>query len=219
MHSYLRLKSLVALATLLAATAVATAASANPFEALFGPHRPRVHAPAYASPHDDGNEVGFDMRRQVVSYRTSEAPGTIIIDTPNTVLYFVLGGGRAIRYGIGVGREGFAWSGVKTIERKAEWPDWTPPSEMIARQPYLPRFVAGGPSNPLGARAMYLSGSIYRIHGTNAPATIGGRVSSGCIRMVNEDVIDLYNRVRVGAKVVVLPTSGGRHASRGGSAY
>jgi lipoprotein-anchoring transpeptidase ErfK/SrfK len=108
---------------------------------------------------------------------------------------------------------------VKTIERKAEWPDWTPPPEMIARQPYLPRFVAGGASNPLGARAMYLSGSIYRIHGTNAPATIGGRVSSGCIRMVNEDVIDLYNRVQVGAKVVVLPMSGGRHAGRSGNVY
>jgi lipoprotein-anchoring transpeptidase ErfK/SrfK len=124
----------------------------------------------------------------------------------------VMGGGKAMRYGIGVGREGFTWAGVKTIERKAEWPDWTPPAEMIARQPYLPRFVAGGETNPLGARAMYLSGSIYRIHGTNAPDTIGGRVSSGCIRMVNEDVIDLYNRVKVGSKVVVLPMSGARHA-------
>jgi lipoprotein-anchoring transpeptidase ErfK/SrfK len=159
------------------------------------------------------------MRRQVVSYRTGEAPGTVVIDTPNTYLYLVLGGGKAIRYGIGVGRDGFAWSGVKSIERKAEWPDWTPPPEMITRQPYLPRFVAGGASNPLGARAMYLSGSIYRIHGTNAPATIGGRVSSGCIRMVNEDVIDLYNRVQVGTKVVVLPMSGGRHAGRSGNVY
>jgi lipoprotein-anchoring transpeptidase ErfK/SrfK len=120
-------------------------------------------------------------------------------------------GGKAMRYGIGVGREGFTWSGVKSIERKAEWPDWTPPPEMIHRQPYLPRFVAGGPSNPLGARAMYLSGSMYRIHGTNAPETIGEHVSSGCIRLVNEDVIDLYNRVHVGAKVVVLP--GARRAA------
>jgi lipoprotein-anchoring transpeptidase ErfK/SrfK len=141
----------------------------------------------------------------VVDLRTSEAPGTIIIDTANTYLYLVLPGGQAMRYGIGVGREGFIWSGVKTIERKAEWPDWTPPPEMIARSPYLPRFTAGGEGNPLGARAMYLSGSMYRIHGTNAPWTIGSKASSGCIRMVNEDVIDLYNRVKVGTKVVVLP--------------
>jgi lipoprotein-anchoring transpeptidase ErfK/SrfK len=145
------------------------------------------------------------LRRQVVEFPSREAPGTIIIDTPNTYLYFVLGGGRAIRYGIGVGREGFTWSGVQTVERKAEWPDWTPPPEMVARQPYLPRFMAGGLGNPLGARAMYLGGTIYRIHGTNQPETIGGRVSSGCIRMTNEDVIDLYGRVEVGTKVVVLP--------------
>jgi lipoprotein-anchoring transpeptidase ErfK/SrfK len=216
MHDCLRLRSVAA--ALLAATAVSTAASANPFEALFGPHRPQVQAHAYANPYEDGREVRYDMRRQLVSYRTGEAPGTVIIDTPNTYLYLVQGGGKAVRYGIGVGREGFTWSGVKTIERKAEWPDWTPPPEMIARQPYLPRFVAGGPSNPLGARAMYLSGSIYRIHGTNAPGTIGSRVSSGCIRMLNEDVIDLYNRVPVGAKVVVLPMSG-RHAGRSGNVY
>jgi lipoprotein-anchoring transpeptidase ErfK/SrfK len=167
-----------------------------------------VPAPAYANPQDDATtDVRSDLQRQIVNYRTSEAAGTIIIDTPNTYLYLVMPGGKAMRYGIGVGREGFTWSGVKTIERKAEWPDWTPPPEMIHRQPYLPRFVAGGPSNPLGARAMYLSGSVYRIHGTNDPSTIGGHVSSGCIRMVNEDVIDLYNRVHVGAKVVVLPMS------------
>jgi lipoprotein-anchoring transpeptidase ErfK/SrfK len=148
-----------------------------------------------------------------VSYPTHEAPGTIIVDTPNTYLYFVLGGGRAIRYGIGVGREGFTWAGVKTIEKKAEWPDWTPPAEMLERQPYLPRFMAGGPGNPLGARALYLSGSVYRIHGTNAPNTIGQRVSSGCIRLVNEDVEDLYGRVRLGAKVVVLPMSERRAAT------
>ena len=151
------------------------------------------------------SELRSDLRRQVVSYRTNEAPGTIVIDTPSTYLYLVMPGGKAMRYGIGVGREGFTWAGVKSIERKAEWPDWTPTPEMIQRQPYLPRFVAGGLTNPLGARAMYLSGSVYRIHGTNAPSTIGGRVSSGCIRMVNEDVIDLYNRVQVGSKVVVLP--------------
>jgi lipoprotein-anchoring transpeptidase ErfK/SrfK len=145
------------------------------------------------------------LQRQVVNYPTAEAPGTIIIDTPNTYLYFVLGGGKAIRYGVGVGREGFTWSGVKTIERKSEWPDWLPPADMLARQPYLPRFVAGGPGNPLGARAMYLSGSVYRIHGTNKPSSIGQHVSSGCIRMLNEDVIDLYARARVGSKVIVLP--------------
>jgi len=117
----------------------------------------------------------------------------------------VLPGGKAMRYGIGVGREGFTWSGTQTVTKKAEWPYWTPPAEMIERQPYLPRFMAGGPTNPLGARAMYLGGTVYRIHGTNAPSTIGGRVSSGCIRLVNEDVIDLYNRVSVGTKVIVLP--------------
>ncbi len=191
-----------------------TAASANPFEVLFGPQRPLVTAPAYANPSDDDGELPADMRRQVVSYRTGEAPGTIIVDTPNTFLYLVLPGGKAIRYGIGVGREGFTWSGTRTVERKAAWPDWTPPPEMIQRQPYLPRFVAGGPTNPLGARAMYLSGSIYRIHGTNAPSTIGEHVSSGCIRMLNEDVIDLYNRVHVGTKVVVLPMHE-RRAARG----
>ncbi len=150
-------------------------------------------------------EMPARLRRQVVNYSTSEAPGTIIIDTPNTYLYFVLGDGKALRYGIGVGRQGFTWSGVKSIERKSEWPDWIPPAEMLQRQPYLPRFMAGGPGNPLGARAMYLSGSEYRIHGTNAPETIGERVSSGCIRMVNDDVIDLYGRTHVGTKVVVLP--------------
>jgi lipoprotein-anchoring transpeptidase ErfK/SrfK len=145
------------------------------------------------------------LRRAVVNLDSHQAPGTIIIDTANTVLYYVLGGGRAIRYGVGVGRQGFTWSGVETISRKAEWPDWYPPSDMIARQPYLPRFVAGGPGNPLGARAMYLGASEYRIHGTNDPATIGKFVSSGCIRMTNEDVIDLFNRANVGTRVVVLP--------------
>ena len=150
-------------------------------------------------------ETPARLRRQVVDYPTAEAPGTVIVDTPNTYLYFVLGGGKAMRYGIGVGREGFTWSGVKTIERKSEWPDWIPPADMLQRQPYLPRFMAGGPGNPLGARAMYLGGTVYRIHGTNAPETIGKQVSSGCIRMLNEDVIDLYGRTHVGTKVVVLP--------------
>src|ERR1700724_4120346 len=146
-----------------------------------------------------------ELRRQLVAYPTQEAPGTIVIDTPHTYLYYVLGGGRAIRYAIGVGREGFTWSGVQKISRKAEWPDWVPPAEMIQRQQYLPRWVAGGPGNPLGARAMYLGETQYRIHGTNDPTTIGKKVSSGCIRLTNEDVTDLYSRVNIGAKVVVLP--------------
>jgi lipoprotein-anchoring transpeptidase ErfK/SrfK len=155
---------------------------------------------------DPSSNLGMpaQLRRQVVEY-SGEASGTIVIDTARTYLYYVLGGGRAIRYGIGVGREGFTWSGVETIARKSEWPDWIPPAEMVARQPYLPRWVAGGPGNPLGARALYLGNTAYRIHGTNQPATIGGHVSSGCIRMLNEDVMDLYDRVNVGTKVVVLP--------------
>ncbi len=150
-------------------------------------------------------DIPARLRRQQVDYSTTEASGTIVIDTPNTYLYFVLGGGKAIRYGIGVGRDGFTWSGVKAIERKSEWPDWLPPADMLQRQPYLPRFMAGGPGNPLGARAMYLSGTVYRIHGTNKPSSIGKHVSSGCIRLLNEDVIDLYARARIGTKVVVLP--------------
>jgi lipoprotein-anchoring transpeptidase ErfK/SrfK len=155
----------------------------------------------------DGGDssVPAQLQRAVVSLDTHEAAGTIIIDTGNTALYYVLGQGRAVRYGVGVGREGFTWSGTQTITRKAEWPDWHPPAQMIARQPYLPRFMAGGPGNPLGARAMYLGSSDYRIHGTNDPSTIGKFVSSGCIRLTNEDVTDLFSRVQVGAKVVVLP--------------
>ncbi|MDO8878142.1 MAG: L,D-transpeptidase [Pseudolabrys sp.] len=154
---------------------------------------------------DEGAQMDPRLQRQIVSYQTREAPGTIIVDTPNTYLYFVLGNGQAIRYGIGVGREGFTWAGVKTVAKKAEWPDWYPPAEMIARQPYLPRMTMGGPGNPLGARALYLGTSEYRIHGTNDPTTIGQNVSSGCIRLTNEDVTDLYERVQVGAKVIVLP--------------
>jgi len=157
------------------------------------------------APDDEDSLLPERLRRTVVNLDTREAPGTVIIDTGNTALYYVLGGGRAIRYGVGVGRQGFTWSGVETISRKAEWPDWYPPSEMIARQPYLPRFMAGGPGNPLGARAMYLGASEYRIHGTNDPTTIGKFVSSGCIRLTNEDVTDLFNRVNIGTKVVVLP--------------
>jgi lipoprotein-anchoring transpeptidase ErfK/SrfK len=145
------------------------------------------------------------LRRQEVSFNTKEPAGTLIVDTPNTYLYYVLGGGKAIRYGVRVGRDGFTWTGTQKITRKAEWPDWHPPTEMIERQPYLPRFMAGGPGNPLGARAMYLGSTVYRIHGTNQPSTIGKFVSSGCIGMLNDDVSDLFDRVKVGTRVVVLP--------------
>ena len=176
-----------AAAVVVAASAFATQASANPFAWL---------GLGYTST-DNGNQVRADLRRVTVDYPANEAPGTVIVDTQNTYLYYVLGSGKAIRYGIGVGREGFTWSGVKTVERKS---------------PYLPRFMAGGVTNPLGARAMYLSGTFYRIHGTNAPSTIGSRATAGCIRMANEDVMDLYDRVKVGAKVVVLPAAE-RHAT------
>jgi lipoprotein-anchoring transpeptidase ErfK/SrfK len=163
------------------------------------------------APLEEQTEQGFELpakfKRQVVGYSGGEAPGTIVIDTGSTFLYLVQPGGRAIRYGIGVGRDGFRWSGTQAITKKAEWPDWTPPAEMIARQPYLPRFMAGGETNPLGARAMYLGSTIYRIHGTNAPSTIGTRVSSGCIRLTNDDVADLYSRVTIGTKVIVLNTA------------
>ena len=163
-----------------------------------------------ALPPDEQPEVGPaqlapKLRRQEVTFPTKEPAGTLIVDTPNTYLYYVLGGGRAIRYGVRVGRDGFTWTGVQKISRKAEWPDWHPPTEMIERQPYLPRFMAGGPGNPLGARAMYLGSTVYRIHGTNQPSTIGKFVSSGCIGMLNEDVSDLFDRVKVGTRVVVLP--------------
>ena len=142
--------------------------------------------------------------KQVVEYHGKESPGTIVIDTPNKFLFLVQGDGKALRYGVGVGRPGFTWSGVKTVSAKKEWPAWTPPPEMLARRPDLPRHMEGGPQNPLGARAMYLGSSLYRIHGSNEPWTIGTNVSSGCIRMRNEDVIDLYGRVGVGARVVVI---------------
>ncbi|MCC2095266.1 MAG: L,D-transpeptidase [Hyphomicrobiales bacterium] len=147
--------------------------------------------------------VPAKYQRQEVAYSGKHRAGTVIVNTQDRFLYYVLGNGRAIRYGIGVGRPGFEWSGVKKVSRKAEWPSWRPPSEMLKRRPDLPRFMEGGPSNPLGARALYLGSSLYRIHGTNEPNTIGTNVSSGCIRMLNKDVIDLYGRVRVGAKVIV----------------
>jgi lipoprotein-anchoring transpeptidase ErfK/SrfK len=177
------------------------------------PSRPAVVA---GLPPDEQPEFGPrkelppQFRRQVVDYLTKEPAGTIIIDTPHTYLYLVLGNGTAMRYGIGVGREGFTWAGAERVSRMKEWPDWFPPKEMIERQPYLPRFMAGGDTNPLGARAMYLGNTLYRIHGTNQPSTIGTFVSSGCIRLTNEDVADLYSRVNVGTRVVVLPGAGGQ---------
>jgi lipoprotein-anchoring transpeptidase ErfK/SrfK len=201
----------LALAAIAGAALTATA-SANPLVLGYAPQDTRS-VESMTEPNEGFQQVAR-FKRQMVSYYTTEAPGTIIIDTPNTYLYFVLGNGRAMRYGIGVGRDGFTWSGTQSITKKAEWPDWFPPAEMIARQPYLPRFMAGGPSNPLGARAMYLGGTVYRIHGTNAPNTIGQHVSSGCIRLVNEDVADLYSRVNVGTKVVVLPMAARNTASR-----
>ena len=200
-------------------------------EFLFGGARQGLAAPSYRAPADaqdsaeqrqaslpandpddtassyaDAEHAPLDPKydRQVVAYDGKEAPGTIVIDTPNKFLYLVEEGGKAMRYGIGVGRPGFTWAGVKTITAKHEWPDWRPPEAMLKRQPELPRFMAGGPGNPLGARAMYLGTTDYRIHGSNEPWTIGHNVSSGCIRLRNADVIDLYGRVKVGTKVVVM---------------
>ncbi len=211
---HMKISSLGFIATIAAATCFSGVASANPLNLFTLPFQPfersapmpQAQEPAYQVPGtEDQTALPERFKRQVVDFRSNEAVGTIVIDTPNTYLYLVMGNGRAMRYGIGVGRDGFTWSGTQTITRKAEWPDWTPPPEMIARQPYLPRYMAGGPGNPLGARAMYLGNTIYRIHGTNAPTTIGGRVSSGCIRLTNDDVTDLFSRVHVGTKVVVMP--------------
>ncbi len=197
-----------------------------PFPNIFAPQpqqqaqppqqgRPNTVAalPVEDQPEVNPKELPQQFKRQVVPYATKEPAGTIIIDTNATYLYLVQGDGNAVRYGIGVGREGFTWAGAEKVSRMAEWPDWHPPAEMIERQPYLPRFMAGGDGNPLGARALYLGKTIYRIHGTNQPSTIGKFVSSGCIRMLNEDVEDLYTRVKVGTRVVVLPGSAPASAS------
>ncbi|MGY3447749.1 L,D-transpeptidase [Bradyrhizobium sp. USDA 4353] len=210
--SHILLGTLIAGAMMAATPTHAAPPAPLPFPFLLPPpvatYEPPAAAPQIIDPREDeatDYELPARLRRQTVSYASREAPGTIVIDTPNKYLYYILGNGQAMRYGIGVGRDGFTWSGVQSVTKKAEWPDWTPPPEMIARQPYLPRHMAGGPGNPLGARAMYLGGTVYRIHGTNAPETIGTHVSSGCIRLTNQDVIDLYSRVNVGAKVIVLP--------------
>ncbi len=173
--------------------------------------RPVPPSATAALPPEDQPEQGQpkelppNLKKQLVTFATKEPAGTVIIDTPNTYLYLVLGGGKAMRYGIGVGREGFTWSGTERVSKMSEWPDWYPPTEMIERQPYLPRMMAGGPGNPLGARALYLGKTLYRIHGTNQPSTIGSFVSSGCIRLLNEDIEDLFSRVQVGTRIVVMP--------------
>jgi lipoprotein-anchoring transpeptidase ErfK/SrfK len=193
-HLLLR-AAMVAAVAVLATSYSGTIAVAQQFAAY-------TEDPAVSEPAPD-HQPAEAYARQMVPFHTSEAPGTIIVDTAERYLYLVQPNDMAVRYGIGVGRLGFQWSGVERVSRKEEWPDWTPPPEMLGRQPYLPRFMAGGPGNPLGARALYLGHTEFRIHGTNQPETIGHAVSSGCIRLDNADVIDLYNRVQVGAKVVV----------------
>ncbi|WP_134497736.1 L,D-transpeptidase [Microvirga pakistanensis] len=164
---------------------------------------PLTRQPLYGAEDATAKAQASPVPRQVVSFDSRYAPGTIVVSTSERRLYFVLGNGQAIRYGVGVGRPGFTWAGAHSITMKREWPDWRPPAAMLKRRPDLPRYMRGGPDNPLGARAMYIGSTIYRIHGSNEPETIGEAVSSGCIRMTNEDVIDLYNRARVGARVVV----------------
>src|SRR5688572_16905057 len=195
----LRLLSIAA-GVMLGLVAIADSAVAQPGRSMAIDDQPGV----VPDPRDERLPAAY--QRQAVFYRTNEPAGTIIVDTADRYLYLVQGNNRAIRYGIGVGREGFQWQGLLRISRKAEWPDWTPPPEMIQRQPYLPRFMAGGPGNPMGARALYLGATIYRIHGTNQPHTIGSAVSSGCFRLVNPEVIDLYERIPVGTKVIVRQT-------------
>ena len=184
-----------------------------PLLALPGAAQPRPPA-ALQETMDIGDEPGRvsteevsitegPYARQMVLFRSNEAPGTVVIHSAERFLYVVQGNGRALRYGIGVGREGFTWSGQVQVSRKAEWPDWRPPPEMLQRQPYLPRFMAGGPGNPMGARALYLGSTVFRVHGTNQPETIGQAISSGCFRLANGDIVDLYDRVPVGTKVII----------------
>ena len=194
---------LLAAAAFVALTATATVATANPNQGLYDPLTGRyvVATPSNAG---GGRAAATPIPRETVSFKSSHRPGTIVVNVAERRLYLVQGDGTALKYGVGVGRPGFEWGGSKTVTRKAEWPSWTPPAQMLRRRPDLPRFMPGGPENPMGARAMYLGSSLYRIHGSNEPETIGQAVSSGCIRMLNDDVIDLYARVKVGAQVVVL---------------
>ena len=195
----MKIKTILAVAVVGFATALAGCTSGQVFTSSYR----TVRDAGYQVPSVPVSRLDRKYHRQVVKFETKEKPGTVIVDTSEKFLYFVMPEGKAMRYGIGVGRDGFRWSGVLRISRKQEWPDWRPPPEMIQRQPYLPRFMAGGPGNPMGARAMYLGATVYRIHGTNQPQTIGSAVSSGCFRLVNGDVTDLFNRVAVGTKVVV----------------
>ena len=197
LNNLLAALALGALGALAVILPVGGAGAAAPLQILQIPEQP-----GYVPTPEEEN-LPAEFRPQPVFFRSSEPVGTIVIHTNERFLYLVQGNDRAIRYGIGVGRDGFQWQGLLKISRKQEWPDWRPPSEMIKRQPYLPRFMAGGPGNPLGARALYLGDTDYRIHGTNQPQTIGHAVSSGCFRMVNRDVIDLFDRVPVGTKVIV----------------
>ena len=197
------IRSTTCIAMSLAAAAAWTAPAAAQFQRQAPPETMQVEDQPGYEPNAEEERLPGTFQRQLVFFRTTEAPGTIIVHTSERFLYLVQGNNRALRYGIGVGRDGFQWQGLVKISRKAEWPDWTPPPEMIARQPYLPRFMAGGPGNPMGARALYLGQTVYRIHGTNQPQTIGEAVSSGCFRLVNPDVSDLYDRVPVGTRVVV----------------
>ena len=211
----MRRHATTALAAMLLATATATAASADPLGGLLGslfgggnaqqlnaPYYQPTVAPTYAP--ETNRPAAIRIPREMVNFNAPYAPGTVVVSTSERRLYLVMPGNKALKYGIGVGRAGFEWSGTQTIARKQEWPDWVPPAEMLQRRPDLPRYMAGGPENPLGARAMYLGSSLYRIHGSNEPETIGQAVSSGCFRLLNDDVIDLYSRVRVGAKVIVM---------------
>ena len=187
-----------ALATL-ASLPIVSAAQADVFDVDILTRRPLV-----ANPDGFGRPQAVAVPRETIDFTAGYAPGTVLVNTSERRLYYVLPNGKAVKYGVGVGRPGFAWGGTKSVTRKAEWPAWTPPSQMLRRRPDLPRHMEGGPANPLGARAMYLGSTLYRIHGSNEPETIGQAVSSGCIRMTNDDVTDLYERVKVGAKVVVL---------------
>jgi lipoprotein-anchoring transpeptidase ErfK/SrfK len=195
--------SILAFVTTLAMAALGGIAPAQPAPATMPKDMLQIDdQPGYVPP-EGAEQLTGAWERQLVFFRTNEAAGTIVVHTDERFLYVVAGNNRALRYGIGVGRDGFQWAGLVKIVRKQEWPDWRPPEEMIERQPYLPRFMAGGPGNPMGARALYLGGTVYRIHGTNQPETIGHAVSSGCFRLVNQDVVDLYDRVPLGTKVIV----------------
>lgn len=190
----------LALALAGAALGVAFASSASAYEIDIITRQPLMPGGSFS----DGRPKASAIPRETVNYSGAHSPGTVVVSTSERRLYYVLPNGQAVRYGVGVGRPGFEWGGAKTVSQKREWPDWTPPPQMLKRRPDLPRHMKGGPENPLGARALYLGSSLYRIHGSNEPETIGQAVSSGCIRMTNEDVQDLYERVRVGTRVVVI---------------